>query len=129
MEYLADTVAIVRHLRSHPALGPEAGEILREADDGLHHVYISGITLLEVLYLAEAGRIDVPLPELVSVVSSSSNYEVVPVDVDVVLAAMDVDDVPDLHDRIIVATAVHLGIPILTGDSVVAASRHIETVW
>lgn len=96
MEYPADTVAIVRHLRSHSALGPEAGRILREADDGLHHIYISGITLLEVLYLAEAGRIDVPLPELVSTVSSSSNYGVVPVDVDVVLAAMDVDDVPDL---------------------------------
>jgi PIN domain nuclease of toxin-antitoxin system len=129
MEYLADTVAIVRHLRSHPALGPEAREILRQADDGLHHVFISAITLLEVLYLAEAGRIDVPLPELVSVVSSSSNYEIVPVDVDVVLAAMDIDDVPDLHDRIIVATAVHLSVPILTGDSVVTTSRHIETIW
>jgi PIN domain nuclease of toxin-antitoxin system len=129
MEYLADTVAIVRYLRSHPALGSEAGAILRAADDGVHHVYISGITLLEVLYLAEAGRIDVPLPELVSVVASSSNYEIVPVDADVVLAAIDVDDVPDLHDRIIVATAVHLGVPILTGDRVIATSRHIETIW
>ena len=82
-----------------------------------------------MLYLAEAGRIDVPLQELVSVVSNSSNYEIVPVDAGVVLAAIDVDDVPDLHDRIIVATAVHLGVPILTGDSVIAASRHIDTIW
>jgi PIN domain nuclease of toxin-antitoxin system len=66
---------------------------------------------------------------LVSVVASSSNYEIVPVDADVVLAAIDVDDVPDLHDRIIVATAVHLGVPILTGDRVIATSRHIETIW
>jgi len=129
MEYLADAVAIVRHLRSHPALGSEAGTILREADDGVHHVFISSITLLEVLYLAEAGRIDVPLQELVSLVSSSSNYEIVPVDTDVVLAATYVDDVPDLHDRIIVASAIHMGVPILTADRVIAASRHVETIW
>ena len=70
-----------------------------------------------------------PLPELVSVVSSSSNYEIVPVDADIALTAIDVDDVPDLHDRIIVATAVHLGVSILTGDSVISTSRHIETIW
>lgn len=129
MDYLADTVAIVRHLRNHPALGPEAAHILREADAGQHHVYLSGITLMEVLYLSEAGRIDVPLAELVSIVSRSRNYEIVPVDSDVILAAIGIDDVPDLHDRIIVATARHLGVPILTGDQVIAASRYAQTIW
>jgi PIN domain nuclease of toxin-antitoxin system len=129
MDYLADTVAIVRHLRNHPALGPEAARILRETDAGLHRIALSGITLMEVLYLSEAGRIDVPLTELVSIISHSRNYEIVPVDADVVIAAIGIDDVPDLHDRIIVATASHLGVPILTGDRVIAASSHVQTVW
>ena len=129
MAYLADTVAIVRHLRQHPALGQRAAGILREADAGIEHVYISAITLMEVLYLAEAGRIDVPLAELVRIVTLSRNYEIVPVDADIVLSAIPVDDVPELHDRILVATAVHLGVPILTGDRVIAASRHVQTVW
>ena len=129
MDYLADTVAIVRHLRNHPALGAEATRILREADAGLHRIALSGITLMEVLYLSEAGRIDVPLTELVSIVSRSRNYEIVPVDADVVIAAIGIDDVPDLHDRIIVATALHLGVPILTGDRVIAASSHVQTIW
>ncbi len=129
MDYLADTVAIVRHLRNHRALGPEATRILREADAGLHRIALSGITLMEVLYLSEAGRIDVPLTELVSIVSHSRNYEIIPVDANVVIAAIGVDDVPDLHDRIIVATALHLGVPILTGDRIIAASSHIQTVW
>ena len=129
MEYLADTVAIVRHLRSHPALGPQAAQILREADTGLHQIYLSGITLMEILYLSEAQRIDVRLAELVSIVSQSENYEITPVDAEVVLAAIGIDDVSELHDRIIVATALHLGVPILTGDRVIAASRHIQTIW
>ncbi len=59
MEYLADTVAIVRHLRRHTALGRQARQTLTEADQGQHHVFVSAVTLMEVLYLAEARRIDV----------------------------------------------------------------------
>jgi PIN domain nuclease of toxin-antitoxin system len=129
MQYLADTVAIVRHLRRHPALGHEARRILHEADAGRHKVYVSAITLMEVLYLSEARRIDLPLAELVSIISSSRNFEVVPVDTNVTLAAVGIDDVADLHDRIIVASARYLGVPILTGDRVIAASRHAQTIW
>ena len=129
MDYLADTVAVVRHLRQHSALGRQAADILHEADQGLHRIYLSAITLMEVLYLSEAGRIDLHLDELVATVSRASNYEVVPVDADVTLAAVGIDDVPELHDRIIVATARYLNVPILTGDRVIAASQHTQTLW
>ena len=129
MEYLADTVAIVLHLRNHPDLGPEAARILRETDAGLHRTYLSGITLMEVLYLSEARRIPVSLDKLVNLISSGRNYEIVPVGTEVVQAAVGIDDVPDLHDRIIVATARYLDVPILTSDHIIAASRHVQTLW
>jgi PIN domain nuclease of toxin-antitoxin system len=129
MEYLADTVAIVRHLCDHPALGSQAAEILQSADAGAHHVYLSAITLMEVLYLSEAKRIDVQLAELIDLVSGSANYEIVPVNADVVLSAGEVDDVPELHDRILVGTAVWLGVPILTGDETISDSRHAQAIW
>jgi len=129
MEYLADTVAIIRHLRSHPALGRQAANILDGADHGQHRIYLSPITLMEVLYLAEAKRIDVSLPELILHINGSDNYSIVPLDSAVVLTAVSVDDVPELHDRILVATAKHLSVPILTGDRVIARSRHVSTIW
>ena len=129
MEFLADTVAIVRHLRQHPALGRQAARILQDADAGQHHIYLSAISLMEVLYLAEAKRIDLPLNELIDHVQSSTNYTIMPVDTDVVQAAVDVDDVPELHDRIIVATAKYLGVPILSSDEVITASEHVEAIW
>jgi len=129
MEYLADTVAIVRHLRGHAALGPHAAQILRDVDNARHHVYLSAITLMEVLYLSEAKRVDVRLDELIKHVSNSVNYEIVSVNADIVLAAAGVDDVPELHDRIIVGTAKWLGVPILTGDAIISESRHVKTIW
>lgn len=129
MEYLADTVAIVRHLRGHPALGPQAAQILQDADVGRHHVYLSAITLMEVLYLSEAKKVNVRLDELIGRVSGSVNYEIVPVNADVVLAAAEVDDVPELHDHIIVGTAKWLGVPLLTGDEIIRKSSHVRTIW
>lgn len=128
MDYLADTVAIVRHLRSQ-RIGPEATRLLREADAGLNHIYLSGITLMEVLYLSEARRIEVPLNELLQLVTRSRNYEIVPVDANVVQAAVGIDDVPELHDRIIAATAKYLHVPLLTSDQVMTTSRHVQVIW
>ena len=110
-------------------MGREAARILGEADQGLQSVYLSAITLMEVLYLSEAGRIDLPLATLVTTVSQSCNYAVVPVNTDVTMAAVGIDDVPDLHDRIIVATALHLGVPILTSDQTIAASQYVQALW
>ncbi len=129
MEYLADTVALVRHLTGHPAIGREAARVLRAADAGHHRIYVSTITLMEVMYLSEAKRIPIRLRELLDMISSSINYEIVPVSADIVLAASEVDDVPELHDRIIVGTAKWLGVPLLTRDEVMQASRHVHTIW
>jgi hypothetical protein len=84
---------------------------------------------MEILYLSERRRIPVDLATLEDLLAQSSNYAVVPVGFEVVNAAAAVDDVPELHDRLIAGTAAWLGIPMLTGDPVLMASRHVQTVW
>ncbi len=84
---------------------------------------------MEVLYLSKRNRIDLPLQELVARANASPNYKIIPIGTEVVLAANDVDDVPELNDRILVATAKWLQIPILTGDRVISRSKHVETIW
>ncbi len=84
---------------------------------------------MEILYLAEAKRITLSIGDLLALISRSQNYSVVPVDAQIVEAAAFVDDVPELHDRILVATAVVQRVAILTPDQVMTASRHVETIW
>ena len=129
MDYLADTVTLVRHLSGHPALGREAARILQDADRGRHHIYVSAITLMGILYLSEAKGIPVQLAELISAMTNSVNYEIVPVEASIVLTAAEIDDVPELHDRIIVETAKWHHVPVLTPDEVIQASRHVKTIW
>ncbi len=84
---------------------------------------------MEILYLSERRRIPVDLEALENLLSQSSNYVVVPVGLEVVRASAAIDDVPELHDRLIAGTAAWLRIPILTNDPVMAGSRHVETIW
>ena len=128
MFYLADTVALVRHLRRGRGLGREARRILREADQGQHTIAISGITLMEILYLSERRRIPVDLTTLDNFLAHSSNYAVVSVGFEVVKAAAAIDDIPELHDRLIAGTASWLGVPVLTNDPAMVASQHVQTV-
>jgi predicted nucleic acid-binding protein len=87
MDYLADTVALVRHLRGGQRFGRRAKGILEEADQGRHIIAISGVTLMEVLYLSERRRISVDLEALGDLLARSRNYTVVPVGLEVVRAA------------------------------------------
>ena len=129
MEYLADTVAIIRYLCQHPALGSQAAKILRDADKGKHRVYLSAITLMELLYLSEAKRVQLQIDELIGLVSISANYKIIPVDSEVILAAAGIDDVPELHDRVIVGTAKLLDVPIITSDGIISRSKYVQTIW
>lgn len=129
MNYLADTVALIHYLWRPERLGAECRRILREAEQGQHHVLVSAISLMEVLYLAEAQRISVPLSERLVVLRQSRNFSLAPVDAVVVEAAVADDDVPELHDRTLVGTALAYGVAILTSERVIAAWRHAHAVW
>lgn len=129
MNYLADTVTLIHYLRNRPRLGETALSILEATDKGQHIVFLSAITLMEILYLAEANRIQISLLDFLEIIRKSDNYKIVPVDDHVVQTALSINDVPELHDRIIAATAVYLNVPILTPDHIMAASTHVQTIW
>jgi len=129
MVYVADTMALVWHLEKKRNLGKQARRVLEEADQGHHTIALSGTTLMEILYLSERQRISVDLASLRNLLSRKRNYTVVPVGFEVIGATATIDDVPELHDRVIAGTAVWLNIPILTNDPDMTASRHVRTIW
>ena len=74
MQYLLDTVTVVRHFTDTGHLGTKAVEILNEFDN---HFLISVVSLMEIMYLSEKDRIEIDLTETLNKVESSSLYSVV----------------------------------------------------
>jgi len=129
MRYVADTMVIIRHLTQSNKITEPAKEILRRVDSGVDEIVISAITLMEIMYLSEKGRTDADLAQVVELVGGSDNYLVFPVDTEIILTARVIEDIPELHDRVIAATAKFLDVPLITSDEVITRSQSVKTVW
>ena len=127
-DYVADTMAIVSHFAQR-RLSEMARQILRDADNDQHRIFFSVVTLMEILYLSEARRISLSPAELMKHVGESSNYIPLPLTAEIVLTASTIDDVREMHDRLIAATAKHYNYPLLTNDPILLKSKHITAVW
>ena len=131
--YVTDTHALLWHLSNDPALSAPAVDLFREADAGAVGIIIPSIVLVEVVYLCERQRVPDDRIERVLALPSvpGSRYRVVALDEDVVRALRRIPrgQVPDMPDRIIGATALHLGLPLITRDGRLTGSELLTCVW
>ena len=96
-------------------------------------LFVCTVSVLETLYLVEKGRVPgEALDGLVEFLSDrDSDLVSVPLTMAVLLAARQIprEEVPaDMPDRIIAATALLLGMPLIIKDRMIQASG-VETIW
>ncbi len=125
MQYLLDTVTVIRHFTESGKIGAKAKNILNSRQ---HSFFISVISLIEILYLSEKKRIKINLTETINEIEKSSLYTIVDLTPDIVKTAEKLK-FPELHDRLILSTAKWLGIPVLSSDKHFKKVKTIEVVW
>ena len=128
MVYLLDTVTVVRHFSGTGKIGRRASEVLATADSGNNLFAISAISLMEILYLAEKKRIQLDLAETVRAIQLSKNYLMVDLNHHVLSVATTID-FPELHDRLILATAKWMEVSILSSDRAFRDIDGIDVIW
>jgi len=132
-QYVTDTHPLLWHISGDPRLSAVARTIFTEADAGLHQILVPGIVLVEAVYLAEKKRIDpLVVDQLFFLLDlGPANYAAIPLEVGVVriLRTINRAAVPDMPDRIIVATAKHLGLDLVTKDHDIATSGIVAVIW
>ena len=90
---------------------------------------VPAMALLEIGYLSEKGRISCSLEETIRLISKHHRFSVVEISSDIIVSAFTIDDIPELHDRVIAGTARHHQATLLTSDSVIQGSKHVDLVW
>ena len=126
-DYVTDTQALVKFMMGKKVINDKAHEAFLSADKGECTIIIPAVVLMEVLYLFEKNRIEVGLLHTEDLLKSQ-NYQFEPLSLEILKTASEIDDIPELHDRLIAATARYLDIPIITNDPVIRESRFVKTL-
>ena len=132
MGVAVDTHSAVWYLLASNSLSGEALRALEAATQAGDPVYLPSISVVEVIYLVEKGR----LPQLAlerlndALADSESAFVLAPLDLTVAHSVRRVprDTIPDMPDRIIVATALQLSLPLITCDRRIQ-SLGVKTIW
>lgn len=127
-DYAVDTQALIRFMEGKRVTPSAVREILEATDRGEHRIIIPAIVLMEIMYLFEKRRITKSILDIETLLSTSINYRFEPLIPDILKTASTIQDVPELHDRLIAATASYLNIPLLTNDPDLIASQSVITL-
>lgn len=129
---LLDTHALIWYLEKSPRLGASARSAIKACIQGGDALYVSAVTLAEILYLDEKGRLAAGTFRRVmdEVTAPDTSLLGAPFTAAIADRMREIprDRVPDFPDRMIAATALHLGVPFVTADERVHATD-LPTIW
>lgn len=127
-----DTHTLVWWVSDDPLLSKRARTAIeREQPDG--DIIVSSISAWEIAILVERGKLvlSMDVGSWLSTVAQIDAVQFLPVDVDVATKSVDLpgDFHKDPADRMIVATARKLAVPLVTKDDKIRAYAHVKTIW
>jgi PIN domain nuclease of toxin-antitoxin system len=127
-KYVADTMAIVLYIENRK-LPVIVKRIFSEALEGKSIIYFSAVSLMEIGYLYEKSRIDTSISSVIKLTEKHKNFMIYSLDSATVTEAFKIKTIPELHDRLITASAATISAALITNDPVIHKSQYVKIIW
>ncbi len=129
---VADTHTAVWFLLKDPRLSELAKARILDAAFARQKIAISSISLVELVFLVDKVRLPLSAYEEVRQALGSSEHvfteAVVNAEIAQAMRQIPRDEIPDMPDRIVAATALQLGVPVISRDRRIQGSS-LSTIW
>jgi len=122
--YLIDTQALAWFFTDTAKLSKKAFSILKDSNI---EVIIPTVVLAELMHVAKK-RLEIDFKSILNQIKSLRNCEICPLNLEVIEEMLQVDDTLEMHDRIIVASAMLTNASLISKDSKIQ-KIYKKTVW
>jgi predicted nucleic acid-binding protein len=129
MNYVVDTHALIWWFTNSTRISDKAAEVFAKCERGETVVFIPSIVLAEALSVFDKKRVSFDFKKLLRKIHVSENFVLIPLDYPVLLKMVALKDISELHDKIIVATAKYLNLPLITKDEALQNLPRLKTLW
>lgn len=112
-------------------LGRDARRVFAETETGNAAIFVPTLAMVELGEAVRRGQVKLPT-DVVTFgrrLFSSGQFTSVDLTWDIVQRAEDLLVIPERGDRLIAATAMELGYPLITRDPEIAAAAGLELIW
>ena len=128
---VTDTHALLFHAAGTRALGAKAAAHFQAAERGDALIYVPMAVLIEVTFLHRVGRggLQVAPASLFGTLFLNPCYQAIDMTTEQVFAADELRFNRDPFDALIAAAAITLGLPLITRDADITASKAVKVIW
>ncbi len=131
-KYVIDTHALIWYVEGNEKLGNKAKIVF---DNAKSILILPMIALAEAIDIVKKNRTSIPeVIILLNRVFSDQRIEIEPLTLDILQESLNASAVPEMHDRLIVSSALAIekqgfSVAILTKDKSIIESKLIKIVW
>jgi PIN domain nuclease of toxin-antitoxin system len=128
MNFVSDTHSLLWYFTDDPRLGKTA---LKAFEDTIKKgiVIVPSIVLAEIMHISKRGKTGLSFQKTLELIEEVENFQISPLDSDILKAADSIKTDLEMHDRLIVATAIWHKLPLVTKDETIVKSKLVRTIW
>ena len=128
MNYVTDTHSILWYFTEDSRLSKKALDVFeRTTNKGI--IIIPSVVLAEIMFIAKKGKVALSFEETLKKIEEYENFDIAPLDIDILKVANKIKVDLEMHDRLIVATSLYFEIPLITKDQQIKKTGIVTTVW
>ncbi len=128
MDYVTDTHSLVWYFTDDARLSIKALKAFEQTtEEGI--MIIPSIVLAEIMFIAKKGRITLTFEETLEKIEEYENFQIAPLDTDILKRADQIEVELEMHDKLIVATSVHYNATLITKDEKITKSNACLVIW
>lgn len=128
-QFVTDTHPLAWYLAGVPRLSGKVREIFDQAVAEEHEIIIPALVIAELVMVAEKQRVLLDMAEVIETLQAQPAFQIVALTPAIAIRCQSLSALPDIHDRLIVATAQELDLPILTRDEAITQSGLVSVIW